>query len=168
MAVRRTVSGASAVQTALTVPLGHPSGALGREGVRLLAAIPLFAGLSHRHLRAVGERSKIVRFGAGRTIITEGTRGDAFFVLLEGVARIVSGTAGRTVKRLGPGTFFGELALLDGSPRSASVVAASPVVTARLSRTAFLDLVKTQPEIGIRIMEVLARRIREAEGNRGL
>lgn len=83
------------------------------------------------------------------------------FVILDGTVRVVR--SGRTVRRLGRGDVFGELALLDGQPRSASVVTDSPVETARLSRSAFLDIVRTDPDIGLRMMEVLASRLRECE-----
>lgn len=83
------------------------------------------------------------------------------FVLLDGTVRVVR--RGRTIRRLGRGEVFGELALLDGEPRSASVVADSLVETARLSRTAFLDLVRSDPDTGLRMMEVLASRLRECE-----
>jgi CRP/FNR family cyclic AMP-dependent transcriptional regulator len=146
---------------------GHPSGALGRGGVEVLAAVPLFEGLSQRQLRKVAERTKVLRYGEGRSIIAEGTMGDSFFVVLDGRARVVRGASGRTIHRLGPGDFFGELAMIDGSPRSASVITVTPSVLARLSRTAFLDVVRAEPNIGIRVMEVLVRRLRELERSAG-
>ena len=67
----------------------------------------------------------------------------------------------RLLAGLGPGDFFGELALLDGGPRTASVVADSPVETVQLSRKAFQELVLNDPEVGLRIMKDLAGRIRD-------
>lgn len=83
------------------------------------------------------------------------------FVLLDGAVRVVR--RGRTIARLGRGDVFGELALLDTGPRSASVVSDDPVETARLSRSAFLDLVRSDPDIGLRMMQVLASRLRACE-----
>jgi len=140
---------------------------LGTAGVQILSAVPLFSGMSKRRLRSLSDRAKVVGYGANRIVLGEGVRGgESVFVLLEGTARVEVG--GRTVSRLGPGNVFGELALLDGRPRSASVVAASDIVTARLSRTAFLDLVRSDPDIALRVMEGLATRLRECQGSRAL
>jgi CRP-like cAMP-binding protein len=149
------------------VPQDFRSGSLGRAGMDVLAAVPLFSEMSKRQLRSVADQAKIVRYAADRTVLGEGLTGaDSLFVLLEGTARIVRG--GRTVRRIGPGEVFGELSLLDGRPRSASVVTDSDVVTARLSRPSFLGLVRSDPNIGLRMMEVLATRLRECEGGRDL
>jgi CRP-like cAMP-binding protein len=118
--------------------------------------------MSKRQLRSLAGTIKVVRYGPGRTVIGEGVRGGgSMFVLLDGTARVLRG--GRTVRRLSRGDVFGELALLDGEPRSASVVTDSPVETARLSRSAFLDLVRSDPDIGLRMMQVLASRLRACE-----
>jgi CRP/FNR family cyclic AMP-dependent transcriptional regulator len=150
---------------ALKVPLpGHPSGALGRASADILSGIPLFAGLSNRQLRAIGDRAKIVRYSSGYRLIAEGTTGDAAYVVLEGTVRVVRSSTGRAIKRLGPGAILGELALIDGRPRSANVITVSPVALLRLSRPAFLQVVRKQPDIALRVMEVLASRLRDAEG----
>ncbi len=118
--------------------------------------------MSKRQLRSLAGMIKVVRYGPGRTVIGEGTLGGgSLFVLLDGTARVVR--KGRTARRLGPGHVFGELALLDGEPRSASVVTDSAVELARLSRSAFLDLVRSDPDIGLRMMQVLASRLRACE-----
>jgi CRP/FNR family transcriptional regulator, cyclic AMP receptor protein len=140
---------------------------LGRAGVEILAAVPLFSKMSKRRLRSLSDRAKVVGYSPNQTVLGEGARGGgSVFVLVEGTARVVAG--GRTVKRLGPGDVFGELALLDGRPRSASVVAMSSIVTARLSRTAFLDLVRSDPDIALQIMEMLATRLRDCQGKSAL
>ncbi len=105
---------------------------LGRRGVALLADVPLFAGLSRRHLRRLAGLAEEVPFGAGRTVVQNGSRGNAFYVIVEGTAKVLAGYSTRTFARLGPGDFFGELALLDGGPRTASVVAETPLVTIRI------------------------------------
>jgi CRP/FNR family cyclic AMP-dependent transcriptional regulator len=161
----RDVSPAGAVVRAINVPLtGHPSGALGRAGAEILSGVPLFAGLSRRQLRAIGDKAKVVRHSSGYRLIAEGTTGDAAYVVLEGTVRVVRSSTGRAIKRLGPGGIVGELALIDGRPRSANVITVSPVVLLRLSRTAFLQVVRKQPDIALRVMEVLASRLRDAEG----
>src|SRR2546423_7022221 len=90
---------------------------LGRKGVALLQEVPLFADLSRRHLRRIAGLAEEVEFAAGRTIVQNGSRGDAFYVIVEGTAKVLAGYSTRTFARLGPGDFFGELALLDGGPR---------------------------------------------------
>ncbi len=123
--------------------------------------------MSKRRLRSLSDRAKVVSYGPDRIVLGEGVRGGgSVFVLLEGTARVVVG--GRTIQRLGRGDVFGELALLDGRPRSASVVAVSSIVTARLSRTAFLDLVRSDPDIASHIMEMLATRLRDCQGSSAL
>jgi CRP/FNR family transcriptional regulator/CRP/FNR family cyclic AMP-dependent transcriptional regulator len=118
--------------------------------------------MSKRQLRSLADQAKIVRYSIDRTILSEGGSGvGSLFILLDGTARIVR--RGRTVARIGPGDVFGELSILDGRPRSASVVTVSDVVTARLSRPAFLNIVRSDPNIGLRMMEVLAGRLRESE-----
>ena len=144
---------------------GRRSASLDRAGVEVLASVPLFSGMSKRQLRSLAGKVKVLRYGPERTVVGEGVRGGgSMFVLLDGTAKVVR--RGRTIGRLGRGDVFGELALLDTGPRSASVVTEATVETARLSRSAFLDLVRSDPDIGLRMMQVLASRLRACE--RGL
>ncbi len=151
---------------ALTGLMPPPSArmTMGRKGIPLLGKVPLFSGLSKRHLRRLADLAEDVRFAGGRQIVQAGTPGKAFFVILEGNAKVYRGVVptGRAIARLGPGDFFGELALLDGGPRTASVVADSRVTAVRLSRGAFQKLLKSEPDIAVAIMVGLARRAREA------
>ena len=128
---------------------------------KMLADVPLFRELSKRHLNKLGRVAKSVRYSAGRVIVREGSPGKAFFVIVTGKAKVVSEERNRVLAELGPGDFFGELALLDGGPRTASVVAQSGVETIQLSRKAFQELVNDEPEVGLRIMKDLAGRIRD-------
>jgi CRP-like cAMP-binding protein len=140
---------------------------LGPAGVRILAAVPLFSGMSKQRLRKLSNRAKVVGYGPDRIVLGEGVQGGgSVFVLLDGTARVE--VKGRTIGRLGPGDVFGEMAILDGRPRSASVVSASDIVTARLSRIDFLDLVRSDPAIALHVMEELAARLRECQGSRAL
>lgn len=164
MGTVRTVSASRTSRTGATAIVDQP---LGPAGVRILGAVPLFAGMSKSRLRSLSDRAKVVGYGADRLVLGEGVRGGgSVFVLLEGTARVEMG--GRRVGRLGPGDVFGEMALLDGRPRAASVIADSDIVTVRLSRTAFLDLVRSDPDIALRVMEALAARLRECQGSRAL
>jgi CRP/FNR family transcriptional regulator len=133
---------------------------MGRKGAALLAGVPLFAGLSNRHLRRIAGLAQEVSFPEGKPIVQTGSRGNAFFVIVEGTARVLAGYSSRTLARLGPGDFFGELALLDGGPRTASVVAASPLRTIRIPRAEFRTMLRSEPDVAIKILEELSRRLR--------
>lgn len=133
---------------------------LGRSHVALLAKVPLFAGLSRRHLHHIAGLAQEVRFGAGRTVVQYGSRGNAFFVIAEGSAKVTAGYSTRAFARLGPGDFFGELALLDGGPRTASVVAETPLVMIRIPRAGFLKMLRSEPDVAIKILAELSRRLR--------
>jgi CRP/FNR family cyclic AMP-dependent transcriptional regulator len=135
---------------------------LGRRGIDLLAGVSLFEGLSRRQLKQIAQVAQESRYTRGASVVTAGGRGAAFFVIAEGRAKVVR--SGRTLARLGPGEFFGELALLGGGRRSASVVAETPLTTIRLSRTAFRDVMSGEPQVAFRVMEVLVRRLTEATG----
>lgn len=136
----------------------HP---LGRQEVDLLAGVPLFAGLSRRHLRRLAEHADAVAYRQGETIVGADQPGGTFYVILEGEAKVVRGS--RTIARLAPGEFFGEISLLDGGPRTASVVAGTPVAAIRIFKRSFDTLVSREPAVAAKILTVVARRLREAE-----
>ncbi len=140
---------------------GRPT--MGRKGVHLLSNVPLFAGLSRRHLRRIADLAEEMRFGQGRIIVQSGAPGKAFYIIAEGRAKVVRSVtgSGRAIARLGPGDFFGEMALLDGGPRSASVVAEIPLTAIRLPRGPFRRLLQSEPAVALKIMEALASRIRK-------
>lgn len=135
---------------------------LGRGGPALLERVPLFANLSGRHLKKLASLCEVVRYPTNRTVVRQGARGDSFFVIVDGSAAVKKGT--RTIGTLGPGDFFGEMALLDGQPRSASVVATAPLVTVRLMRREFSKALDDNPDIARGIMAELAARVRRLEG----
>jgi CRP-like cAMP-binding protein len=101
------------------------------------------------------------RYGPGTSIVRTGDAGSAFFVLLDGTARVVT-SKGRA-RRLGSGDFFGEMALLDESPRSADVVADGEVLTMTISRNAFGKLLRSEPALAHELLRTLAARLRAAE-----
>jgi CRP/FNR family transcriptional regulator, cyclic AMP receptor protein len=148
-----------AVRAALSTP--PDSGRVGRDWVPVLAEVPLFRNLSRRHLKRVASLARMRRFGAGTSIVRAGDASSAFFVLIDGTARVVT-PKGRA-RRLGSGDFFGEMALLDDSPRSADVVAEGEVLTLTISRSAFGKLLKSEPAIAHELLRTLASRLRSAE-----
>jgi CRP-like cAMP-binding protein len=129
------------------------------DWVPVLADIPLFSGLSKRHLRKVASIGRLRRMGKHTQVVREGARGDAFFVIIDGEAVVLAGD--RRI-RLGPGEYFGELALLDDGPRTATVATESEVLLLEIPRTRFLKLVRDESSISIALLKELAVRLRGA------
>jgi CRP-like cAMP-binding protein len=123
--------------------------------------VPLFAGLSRRHLKQIAEHADEVAFAEGEAIVEVDQPGDSIFVILEGEVKVVRGN--RTIARMGPGEFFGEISLLDGGPRTATVVAETPVLTARVFKRSFDRVVTHEPTVASKVLAVVARRLRDAE-----
>src|SRR2546429_5044509 len=116
---------------------------MARREPDLLACVPLFGGLSKRHLRDIVSIGEQRRYDEKATITKEGKPGDDFYVIFAGEAKVIRG--GRTVNRLMPGDYFGEIALLDGGPRTASVVAETPVEVLAVNRKPFHTMLKRDP-----------------------
>lgn len=142
---------------------GAPAGgrASGRRVVDLLGQVPLFAGLSRRQLRRLADHTDTAYFRQGETIVESGQPGGTFYVILEGAAKVVRGR--RTIDRMEPGDFFGEISLLDGGPRTASVIAETPVSAIRVFKRSFDRLVSHEPAVAAEILAVVAGRLRQAE-----
>jgi CRP-like cAMP-binding protein len=139
----------------------QPAGSTRKPAVRLLKAVPLFESLTRPQLAKLAELAREVTYGSGRMIVRDGTPGLAFYVITDGSAKVIRGKiASASGTKLGPGDFFGELALLDGGPRSASVVADGPITTIRIERAPFRSLLKDEPGIAIKLLEGMARRMR--------
>lgn len=137
-------------------------------GVKLdavIATVPLFESLSKRHLKKIAGLISTVEFDAGDTVIQEGEPGDSFFVTVSGQARVLSG--GKTLHRLIPGDHFGEISLLDGGPRSASVVADTSLSLLRLPRASFLKLVRDDADLARALLASLARMVRRVDRSLG-
>jgi CRP-like cAMP-binding protein len=124
----------------------------------VLARVPLFARLSRRQLRNVLEQTSEYEYDEGDVIVKDGTQGHTLFVLIEGKARVVKGN--RTVARLSTGDFFGEIAVLDRYPRTASVVADSPLVCLVLHREDLRKVLSDEPEVAWSMLGALASRLR--------
>jgi CRP/FNR family cyclic AMP-dependent transcriptional regulator len=132
-----------------------------RELISGLAAVPLFWACSKRDLQIVARHTDVVEVPAGTAVVEEGGKGDAFFFILAGEAAVRR--RGRTVATLGPGSFFGELALLDPAPRDATVVAASPLTLGVLGARVFRAIVRDVPAMSEKLLRGMARRLREAD-----
>jgi flavin reductase (DIM6/NTAB) family NADH-FMN oxidoreductase RutF len=130
---------------------GHYEALSAPEG-SILGALP--PAMRERLLSAGDEHT----FAAGETVITQGDRSAEAYVILGGRARVVRD--GRDVASLGPGQFFGEVAMLDGRPRTADVVAESPLRAIALTRDTVRRALGSEPDLAWRVLEVLAGRIR--------
>ena len=95
-------------------------------------------------------------------IVREGEKGDTFFVVLEGQARVVNRN-GRVLNRVYPGDFFGEISLLDGGPRTATVVAETPMLLLGLSRSAFQNVLAAEPAVAVKLLQYSAGMLRRTE-----
>jgi CRP-like cAMP-binding protein len=156
----RTASAVAVAQIAKTARENPDE--MGPEWVPVLQTVPLFASLSKRHLRRVAKLARPVRFAANTVVVRAGARGDTFYVIIDGEGRVA--TPSGTV-RLGPLDFFGEMSLIDGGPRSATVEATSEMLAMRLTRTSFVKLLQGEPEIALGIMKELVRRVRDLEAS---
>ena len=143
------------------LPVPSDSGRVGHDWLGTLAEVPLFAGLSKRQLRRIAKLAHIRRFAPGAVIVRAGDTGRSFFVLLDGGAKV--NRAGRRSVRLGAGACFGEMALLDDSPRSADVVADGEVLALTIDRPGFTKLVRAEPALAQALLRTLAARLRAAE-----
>ena len=129
----------------------------------LLATVPFFANLDEKRRKAMASGGKERTFGQGDKIVDEGVTGVGFFLILDGSTEVRKG--GKVLAKLGKGQFFGEMSLIDGSPRSADVVATSPTTCWVLTSWAFEGLVKSNPEIALVMLREMAKRLRTAQSN---
>ena len=127
----------------------------------LLQSVPLFQGLSKREVREILRAGRDVEYPGGRIIVSEGSTGSHFYLIISGDATVRRN--GRAIRKLRPGDFFGEISLLDGGPRTATVVAEDHVLTFRLDRPTMLRLLRRQPSIAAKVLFEVTRRLRSAE-----
>jgi CRP-like cAMP-binding protein len=126
----------------------------------LIAACPLFAGLDGDGMAAVAQATVEVEFAADRTIARQGEIGTGLFIVADGAVRVVRD--GEIIAHLGPGEFFGELSVLDGGPRNASVIADGPTLCLALATWDAERVLREQPGVALAVLRVLAARLREA------
>ena len=125
-----------------------------------LAQVSLFSALSNKELQKIAKASDEVEVSAGKTLVEEGAVGHEFFLILEGEAAVKRG--GRKVT-LGPGQYFGELALLDRKPRSASVVAETDMKLLVIGQREFSGVIDEVPGLSHKLLAAMATRLREAD-----
>jgi CRP-like cAMP-binding protein len=131
------------------------------DTVTILSRVPLFAGFERGVLERLARSFKERTFREGHEITTEGEPGVGFFVIVDGSVTVSVG--GQQVSTLGPGDSFGEMALIDDSPRSATIVTAEPTRCLALSAWEFRPFVEEHPQIAWSLLQTLARRLRAAQ-----
>jgi CRP-like cAMP-binding protein len=124
----------------------------------------LFQGLPESELRSLEKQMKIVKHPAGHEIVVKGENGVGFMIILDG-AVTVSTVQGKS-RKLGPGDSFGEMALLDHEGRSANIRADTDVSLATIPEWSFKPFLKEHPEVSYRMLQLLSKRVRQAEGDR--
>ena len=129
------------------------------EFMDALASVPLFSACSRKDLGLVAKRAEDVKVDGGKVLVSEGAAGAEFFVIIEGTAKVAR--HGQEVAKLGPGTFFGDLALLDRAPRNATITAETPMELVVLGQREFAALIDEVPGFAHKLLAGLARRLRE-------
>jgi len=127
------------------------------QKVELIKQVPLFAGLSKRELEQIAAIADEIDLREGKELTTQGKSAREFFVLLEGSADVTKD--GQRINQLGDGDFFGEIALVSRSPRTATVTATSPVRALVITDRSFRRLLEESPQIQLKVLEALAERI---------
>lgn len=145
----------------------------GAELVELLAPGSLFAGATAEELDVIGARASACAFKRGEVMVHQGDPGTSFFILTAGVARVtIIAANGReiTLDFLEKGAVVGEIAVLDGGERTATVTAIEPVTALRLDRSAIRAVIADRPDFAWQLLGQMARRLRQAnatiEGDR--
>jgi CRP/FNR family transcriptional regulator, cyclic AMP receptor protein len=131
------------------------------EKLELLRRVPLFAGLGRRELERLGQLADEIDLPAGRTLMRQGERGEELFVIVDGQARIQRD--GETVRECGNGEILGEIALVDGGPRSATATLTRPSRLLVVGHRDFHSLMDEFPDVRLRVLETLAQRVRLLE-----
>jgi CRP/FNR family transcriptional regulator, cyclic AMP receptor protein len=128
----------------------------------LLRLVPMFAGMTDPSFEAIASVASEVTFAAGEDLVRQGEAGTAFYIIVAGRARV--SRDGATLRELGPGDFLGEIALVDGRPRTATVAAIEVIYALTVTREDFLDLLERLPVFRLEILNALTQRIRSTGG----
>ena len=126
-----------------------------------LAQVKMFSSLNKKELAMVSRASDVITVKDGTDIVREGTYGHDFYLLLEGAATVRRN--GRKVAELGPGSYFGELSLLDNGPRSATITAAGDTELAVIGQREFMGVLDQVPAVSRKLLVTMATRLREAD-----
>jgi len=142
-------------------PQGAPAKLGQDEKMTYLQRVHLFEACSSRQLRAIARIAEVQEVPAGEVIARTGEPGDRFFVIVDGSARVE--VSPQNQGRMAPGAFFGEISLLDGEPRSATVIADTAMRLLVIPRRDFVTLLREVPSLTERMLITLCQRLRSAE-----
>jgi|LZCG01.1.fsa_nt_gb CRP-like cAMP-binding protein len=132
-----------------------------KDAVVLLKKVPLFSGLSEKALASIAKVAVEKDFKAGTRIVSEGDTGTGFYLILSGSAEVSRNN--ERIAKLGEGEFFGEMALLDGAPRSADVTALEDTTCLALTLWVMKGIIAANPDVALGMLKELARRLRETD-----
>jgi len=142
-------------------PQGAPAKLGQDEKMTYLQRVHLFEACSSRQLRAIARIADVQEVPAGEVLARTGEPGDRFFVIVDGSARVE--VSPQNQGHMGPGAFFGEISLLDGEPRSATVIADTAMRLLVIPRRDFVTLLREVPSLTERMLITLCQRLRSAE-----
>ena len=125
-----------------------------------LANVPLFSACSQKDLQTVARAVKDIKHKTGTVVAREGDPGVGLFIITDGSMDVTVG--GKRLSKLGPGDFFGEIALLDGGPRTATVTALTDIKLLGLTEWVFRGLMVEHPGIAVKALQSMAGRLRTA------
>jgi CRP/FNR family cyclic AMP-dependent transcriptional regulator len=126
-----------------------------------LSHVKMFSALNKKELGLISKASDVIRIPKGAEIVTEGQTGHEFYLILNGTATVRRN--GRKVASLGPGSYFGEMALLDRGPRSASIVAEEDSELLVIGQREFMSVLDQVPAVAHKLLINMAARLREAD-----
>jgi len=129
----------------------------GNQKIDLIRRVPLFARCSKPELKEIAMLADEIDLRAGKELTRQGALGREFFVLLEGTADVKKDN--RKVNTLGPGDFFGEIALVSREPRTATVISTPPVRALVITDRSFRRLLDDAPRVQTKVMEAMAERL---------
>jgi CRP/FNR family transcriptional regulator, cyclic AMP receptor protein len=131
-----------------------------RAKLAMLRGVPLFEGLKRKELLELMGASKEKSYPEDKMIVQEGTDGVGFHLILEGEAKVTM--SGKRKAMLRAGDYFGEISVIDGGPRTASVISTTPIRVLSITSWAFMPLATRNPAVARRVMLTLCTRLREA------
>ncbi len=126
-----------------------------------LSRVPLFSALNKKELQLLGRASDELRVTADKVLCEEGSPGHEFYLILDGKAAVKRGK--KTIATLGPGRYFGEMALLDRGPRTATIVAETDMDVLVLGQREFSGILEEIPGVAHKLLSGMAARLRESD-----
>ena len=131
------------------------------QKIDLLKKVPLFNNLSQKHLREIAKHADQVQVEAGRVLVEQGGKGWEFIFIAEGKARVEKD--GKVIRQLSKGDFFGEISLIDGEPRTSTVIAETDMTLLIVHKPSFDHLIDTIPGLQRKVLVSLCQYLRRAE-----